>query len=82
MNNTFRKNIFSTPIYQGSLENKEFHEKLRKLCYKWKEKPETNGLVSESWGTGKRSDNQTEKDRDGVTTFLSGSLRENPEWSD
>ena len=77
---TFKRNIFSVPIFQGNHENQVFHEKLRQLCYKWKNKPETNGLVSESWDLRKQSDNQKEKDKEGVTTFLSGNLRDHPEW--
>jgi uncharacterized protein (TIGR02466 family) len=80
MQNQFRKDIFSIPIYQGSHENKVFHEKIKQLCYKWKQKPETNALMSDSWGYGKRSDNQAEKDRDGVTTFFSEDLKKVPEW--
>jgi len=77
---TFKRDIFSVPIFQGNHENKVFHEKLRQLCYKWKNKPETNGLVSESWDLGRQSDNQEEKDKEGVTTFLSSNLRDHPEW--
>ena len=77
---TFKRDIFSVPIFQGNHENKVFHEKLRQLCYKWKNKPETNGLVSESWDLGRQSNNQEEKDKEGVTTFLSSNLRDHPEW--
>ena len=76
----FKRNIFSVPIYQGEHNNKVFHKKLKDLCYKWK--PKADGLVSGSWEYRKRSNNQAEKDKEGVTTFLSENLRENSEWDE
>ena len=78
----FITNLFSVPVWQGHHTDEDLNKKLKDLCYQWRDKPETDGLVSDAWEQGKRSKEKEEQDENGVTTFYSDNLILRDEWSE
>ena len=78
----FITNLFSVPVWQGHHSDEDLNKRLKDLCYQWRDKPETDGLVSDAWEQGKRSKEKEEQDENGVTTFYSDNLILRDEWSE
>ncbi len=78
----FITNLFPVPVWQGSHTDEILNKKFKDLCYEWKDKPETDGLVSDGWEKGLRSQDKEDQDKNGVTTFYSDNLIQHEEWSE
>jgi uncharacterized protein (TIGR02466 family) len=78
----FLRTILPTPILVGVTDNKEICQKICDLAYEFKSKARDASLVSEEWLRGTRSSSQEEFEKKGVTSFNSGSLTDDPQWSE
>lgn len=79
--NQFLKGIFSTPLLIGNSNSKEICQEICKLAYKFRESATDAGLVSNKWNYAEKSSNQEDFIKNGVTSFNSGSLTDDPEWA-
>jgi len=78
----FLRTIFPTPILAGVSDNKGIRQKICDLAYEFKSKARDASLVSDQWLRGTKSSNQEDFERKGVTSFNSGSLTNEPKWSE
>jgi uncharacterized protein (TIGR02466 family) len=78
----FLRTIFPTPLLVGASDNTQICKKTCDLAYEFKKKAQDASLVSEQWARGTRSSSQEDFEKKGVTSFNSGSLTDNPEWSE
>jgi uncharacterized protein (TIGR02466 family) len=80
--NNFMRSIFQTPLLVGHSDNTDIREKICTLALKFRSTASNAGLVSEGWNYGKKSSSQEDFERYGVTSFQSGSLVDDPDWSE
>jgi len=80
--NPFLRTIFPTPILVGASDNREICQKIVALAYGFKNSAKDALLVSDQWTRATRSSSQEEFEKKGVTSYSSGSLLKNPEWSE
>ena len=64
----------------GVSDNTEICSKICQLAYKFRENATEAGLVSDKWNYAAKSSSQEDFRKDGVTSFNSGSLLDNPDW--
>ena len=87
--NNHLKNIFSTPLYGGINDDTEIRTKICNLVYEWKENAvkemnetsdSTPRLMSYHWDLQSESNNNSDFDKHGITTFNSSNLAVDPNW--
>jgi|SaaInl5LU_22_DNA_1037371.scaffolds.fasta_scaffold17012_3 uncharacterized protein (TIGR02466 family) len=87
--NTYLKHIFPTPLYGGVNEDTEIRTKICNLVYEWKENAfkemneisdSKSRLMSYHWDLQSESNNGSDFDKHGITTFNSGNLALDPNW--
>lgn len=78
----FLSGIFSIPLLVGRSDNEDIRKKICELALKFRATASDAALVSEQWNYANKSSSQEDFKRYGVTSFHSGSLLEDPEWSD
>ena len=76
----FRRDIFPTPLWVGSVDDSELIESSQQLAYQFRDQPGEKGLVSESWSKGETSADKERQGQKGVTSFYSENLVANSEW--
>ena len=77
----FRRDLFSTPIFVASTQNKSLCEDAIKQAYYFKENSDDiEGLVSEEWNKSGRSADREDWDKYGVTSFYSRNLLREKPW--
>lgn len=81
-NPEFRRDIFPTPLWVGSIGDSDLVESCQQLAYKFRDQPGEKGLVSDSWSKGETSADKERQDQKGVTSFYSENLVANSEWDE
>jgi uncharacterized protein (TIGR02466 family) len=76
----FRIDLFPTPIWVAHSDNPEIRERAKILAYKFKSNPGVAGIVSEGWEARIKTDNKSDHEKQGVTSYYSGNLAENKDW--
>ena len=86
----YTKEIFATPIYAGATDNKSIIDLICNLAYKWQDETLNKldkdgnpipGLMSYHWDLKTESNSGNDFKKFGITTFYTGNLAENLEWS-
>jgi hypothetical protein len=78
----FIKNLFTTPVFTGVVNNTQITQSICDLAYKYKSTAKDARLVSDSWNFGKKSSDQKDFNEKGITSFCSTEdLFNSPEWN-